>query len=570
MGIPKFFKWMNDSGLFKDAIISSLPSSVDLFAIDMNALVYDNLSPLMIETIRSEGLLRFSTEEFNKRKLKVFNGVLSDIIGMVRTVKPKYTLLLAFDGVAPQAKIAQQRNRRYLAQRKPEDVFDKNSISPGTEFMFDLDQFLRDSINNIQQGRSMLNNFFPPRVIYSSHLGHGEGEHKIAKYMTSLPDKNQVVVINGMDADLIMIYLLRLREGWTNIYLFRNKTKRNQVLTAIDLRAMEKVITTLYPKVPDPVNDFVTVLFLIGNDFLPHFPSFERIEDALTALVYGYRDYSNEYSEGVTDGMFINLLEFQGFLRYILDTSEPALLRKWAENSDGVIRICSSASEKCITTTRVFENDRAYTVRKFNASAFRDAWYSHALGPKDRPMPGGNVYSEADIRDMCVRYMEGIVWVHKYYFDESGVNLGWTYPYSYAPLFSDVAKLPVLVRADVEFHTIDSSSIPISPLEQLVMILPPSSIAAVPPEIKDLYKETSPVYDLLPSTHLVDSQGKMEDWEAIALLPYVNRTRVINAVRSLKLPPQVLQKYANKGWEVFSKGVMLTGKRAVPFRRTIK
>ncbi len=75
---------------------------------------------------------------------------------IVHTVKPRQLLFLAVDGVAPRAKMNQQRARRFrsakdslllkeqlLAKGKEApDLFDSNAISPGTKFMFELNSQL--------------------------------------------------------------------------------------------------------------------------------------------------------------------------------------------------------------------------------------------------------------------------------------------------------------------------------------------------------------------------------------------------------------------------------------------
>jgi 5'-3' exoribonuclease 1 len=75
---------------------------------------------------------------------------------LVHTVKPKKLLFLAVDGVAPRAKMNQQRARRFrsakdamalrdtfVSQGKDApELFDSNAISPGTEFMFELNKQL--------------------------------------------------------------------------------------------------------------------------------------------------------------------------------------------------------------------------------------------------------------------------------------------------------------------------------------------------------------------------------------------------------------------------------------------
>ena len=47
----------------------------------------------------------------------------------------------------------------------------------------------------------------------------------------------------------------------------------------------------------------------------------------------------------------------------------------------------------------------------------------------------------------------------------------------------------------------------------------------------------------MPETFLVDTQGKMEEWQGVAILPIPNPSRVIRAVTSLNLPIEYLAQY---------------------------
>ncbi len=87
---------------------------------------------------------------------EVWANIMKAIDEIVHTVKPRQILFLAVDGVAPRAKMNQQRARRFrsakdsmmlrdqlLSQGKEApDLFDSNAISPGTKFMFELNRQL--------------------------------------------------------------------------------------------------------------------------------------------------------------------------------------------------------------------------------------------------------------------------------------------------------------------------------------------------------------------------------------------------------------------------------------------
>jgi len=157
---------------------------------------------------------------------------------VVNMVRPRKLLMIAVDGVAPRAKMNQQRSRRFRAaqdaKEKEEDkqqllkmlrkekdekeesvevvvkkAFDSNSITPGTPFMDILAASLRYwcayKLNTDPAWAKM-------KVIISDATVPGEGEHKIMEFVRSQRnspehDPNTRHVIYGLDADLIMLGL---------------------------------------------------------------------------------------------------------------------------------------------------------------------------------------------------------------------------------------------------------------------------------------------------------------------------------------------------------------------------
>ena len=154
---------------------------------------------------------------------------------IVNMVRPRKLLMIAIDGVAPRAKMNQQRSRRFRsaqeAEQKEEDkaellkmlksqsggikdpeikkVFDSNEITPGTPFMDTLAASLRYwiayKLNTDPAWQKM-------KVIISDSTVPGEGEHKVMEFIRSQRsspehDPNTRHVIYGLDADLIMLGL---------------------------------------------------------------------------------------------------------------------------------------------------------------------------------------------------------------------------------------------------------------------------------------------------------------------------------------------------------------------------
>ncbi len=76
---------------------------------------------------------------------------------------------------------------------------------------------------------------------------------------------------------------------------------------------------------------------------------------------------------------------------------------------------------------------------------------------------------------------------------------------------------------------------PLKPFEQLLACLPPSSAFQLPKRYRWLMTDpTSPISDFYPKSFSVDMNGKRWHWEAVALLPFVDKERLLKAVTNLK------------------------------------
>eukprot|EP00198_Chlamydomonas_reinhardtii_P006093 XP_001695429.1 single-stranded RNA 5'-_3' exonuclease [Chlamydomonas reinhardtii] len=147
MGIPKFYRWLSERYplLNQKLTLTEGPPEMDNLYLDMNGIIHNctHANRKDIGGVTEEDMM-----------LKVFDY----LDKLVQIVRPQKLLFMAIDGVAPRAKMNQQRSRRFKSamerlkneeeQRRkgevvPDDAFDSNCITPGTEFMARLGKHLR-------------------------------------------------------------------------------------------------------------------------------------------------------------------------------------------------------------------------------------------------------------------------------------------------------------------------------------------------------------------------------------------------------------------------------------------
>ena len=148
LGIPKMFRWLTDQYPTINKSLStglgpqSSPRQVDNFYLDMNGIIH----PCTHNNEKSSVVILDETAMFKK--------IFSYVDLLFKIVRPTSVMYLAVDGVAPRAKMNQQRGRRFRSGQEAEEVleniiargelvpegdkFDSNCITPGTDFMLKL------------------------------------------------------------------------------------------------------------------------------------------------------------------------------------------------------------------------------------------------------------------------------------------------------------------------------------------------------------------------------------------------------------------------------------------------
>lgn len=163
---------------------------------------------------------------FRQTEAQLYMAIFAYIEHLFTIIKPKKLMFMAIDGVAPRAKMNQQRSRRFRTAQEAKEVkdkalkrgeilpeeeaFDSNGITPGTPFMAQLSKqlnyFVSKKISEDAEWRNV-------QVILSGHEVPGEGEHKIMEYIRLHKaqdgyNPNIRHCLYGLDADLIMLGLV--------------------------------------------------------------------------------------------------------------------------------------------------------------------------------------------------------------------------------------------------------------------------------------------------------------------------------------------------------------------------
>ncbi len=523
MGIPGFYgRWLMQYAK-RMVLRYKLPRNISSLALDLNSIFHDAKAQVL-EEIEAASLVRdredrrvLSRRTATKEQieLEIFNKIVTIILRVVKDIAPRDTLILAVDGLAPGAKLKQQRERRFRAamNRLPTDMFDGNAITPGTDFMIRLDKHLDKFIEEYREQ-------LPPTVIYSSHLTPGEGEHKIADmYRQGVVGDIGAHILYGLDADLIMIALL---SPVKNLFLTKKAVEE-----VVDIQALRDYLKNVSNR-SSAVSDFVVISFLLGNDFLPHQPALADLADSVQQLldIYSKGDYV------LTQESQINWGDMGRFLT-ALSKSEALLL--------------ASQIRKDIKYPSRFVKG-AFVERKFYLRKFKRDWYNNALGPRgDRELVnklqillgariGDVIDNDPKIEKMSKDYARTMAWCYLYYVDgTAAVNQDWVYPYYHTPLLSDVAATITDFGSigDLMGYAAHKGMYQYTVLHQLISVLPIESKECLPAELVPLMGFNSMIRDMFPSKFIVEQEGVHFEHEGVVIIPLADRQRIMDAVAQI-------------------------------------
>lgn len=539
MGVPSLYKWLTQkfpeirlkTEDFKETVVDNL-------YLDFNAVIH----PCCNKSLNS----------MKETDLELYGNLVELLDDVMVRMNPRRMLYIAIDGVAPRAKLNQQRSRRFTSAKKaleegkryfkddlggspidftdaPEsdaeeafkkkegkaceknedeslnenEVFDANSITPGTDFMQRLDVFMQELISykiSTEEKWKAIN------VIYSSCRVPGEGEQKIMQFIRNNQPKNQTSVILSPDADVIFlgltlfdykVYILReepRKNGGSESYMLSSKRD----YSIVDISKLKNLLIKEFKgliKIPFDhrrfLEDWILLCFSVGNDFLPSSPCFEIRTNALEKLTNIMKVVYARTKSYITDHGKINFDILREFFKECALREDQYIVEK----RSNMVSARQRMSIPMDPSKEFFMDNERGKIR----------FYVEKMGIK----------SEDELLDACIEYIKGWVWVYNYYFYEIQ-SWDWFYPYHFSPFMTDLANVK-------NMQAYFPKSKPLRPMEQLLAVLPPLSKDLLPECLHGVFEQHKEMY---PEDFVEDMFQKCMDWQAVAILPFIDTKKL--------------------------------------------
>jgi len=489
MGIPSYFSHIirNYSNIIRGLkYFHETSYQFQHLFMDCNSIIYDAVHSIE------------QTDDFSQYEDEIIFNVIDKIKEYIRIIKPTNTVFIAFDGVAPLAKMEQQRTRRHKTlflsnlsfdevNKTEKNKWNTSAITPGTEFMEKLSKKINYEFSLKEKELGV------KKIIVSTSQEPGEGEHKLFNYLRNNNLKNDNIALYGLDSDLIMLSIFHM-DYCRNIYNFREAPEfiRNSLPVSVksndvnepyflDIEHLCKNILAEMRCIDNDmyrVYDYVFLCFFLGNDFLPHFPSMNIRTHGISTLL----DIYTKKIGNIPNNFLINKdnhniiwKNVRRIIREVADNEEKFLLQEYElRRKYDKFKFQQTTEKEKETMFQnvpiIYRNQESYICPETN---FWESRYYKSLF-KSQP-------TNKFMKDLCSNYLEGLEWVFKYY-SKGCYDWQWKYNYHYPPLFKDL--LQHIPHFETEFVKKKPDQ-PLLPITQLSYVLPISNHHLMPKKVQE-------------------------------------------------------------------------------------
>jgi 5'-3' exoribonuclease 1 len=533
MGIPSYFSYIikNHTNIIRKR--HQLKNKFTSLYMDCNSIIYDCIRKIENDTEPKPN--GFNIED------SIITAVIAKIENYIDSIQPSNIIYIAFDGVAPFAKMEQQRTRRYKTgylsssygkpESSPKPAFNTSSITPGTTFMNMLSLRVSRAFTNSDR-------FFGAKtVVVSGSDEPGEGEHKMFQHFRDSKMENETVAVYGLDADLIMLSIFHCF-SCDNIFIFRESPEFGKALLGdsfardellyLDHRALSRAVliemgvTTDSKESIGRIYDYIFACFLLGNDFLPHFPALNIRTHGNYTMLETYR----KLFSSSPDKRFISLetgnIQWRWvklFLQELAKEEPNMILNEYTSRNKMENRYYpTTTKEECGIA---FDNiPTIYRAEEHYVNPIENGWqtrYYRVAFHLD-----SSEVNKSFIDKLCNNYLEGLEWTFKYY-TEGCSHWRWKYNYHYPPLFAD------LVERVPNFETVfidETKGInkPFHPNTQLAYVIPKWNHPQLLSESVQTYLQENDYSKYYVEMNELKFQWMFcrYFWESHAILPNIN------------------------------------------------
>ncbi|XP_012251889.2 5'-3' exoribonuclease 1 isoform X2 [Athalia rosae] len=587
MGVPKFFRYMSERYPCLSEVVREyqIPEYDNLY-LDMNGIIHICSHPNDFDF------------HFRISEEKIFRDIFHYIEILFRMIQPQKLFFMAVDGVAPRAKMNQQRGRRFRSAKDaeimeakakekgeilPEEArFDSNCITPGTVFMSRLNEQLKYFVTYKITTDKLWQKC---KVILSGHETPGEGEHKIMdyiRYLKSQPtyDCNTRHCLYGLDADLIMLGLCTHEPHFSLLreeIKFGNKQKKastpeETTFFLLHLSILREYIEHEFSSIKDKlsfpfdiekiIDDWVLMGFLVGNDFIPHLPNLHIANGALPILYLAYLEVLPTLDGYINDGGTLNLDNFEKFMEKLSRVDIEQFTEQYADlkyfesktgrrpndterhsykNSEGMAETSPKKSgnkelEDLIKSIDDMLLGHSDKEETLDDDSDSDVYNMEFVQHKRDYYMNKLEYEDvdADVLRSQAECYVRAIQWNLHYYYNGCCSWSWYYPHHYAPYISDI-------KGFKDFHLEFDMGKPFLPFQQLLAVLPAASRSLLPKPFEPLMiGEQSPIIDYYPPDFKTDLNGKRQEWEAVVLIPFIEESTLLGAMEPYyeKLTPE--------------------------------
>uniref|UniRef100_A0A1I7XBF7 5'-3' exoribonuclease 1 n=1 Tax=Heterorhabditis bacteriophora TaxID=37862 RepID=A0A1I7XBF7_HETBA len=453
---------------------------------------------------------------------QIFEDVFAYIEKLFLIIRPRKVFFMAIDGVAPRAKMNQQRARRFMsartaqeqldrAKKKGQDIpnekrFDPNCITPGTYFMTELHKrlslWVENKVNSDPTWQGL-------RIYISGHDCPGEGEHKIMDFIRAERsvdgyDPNTRHCMYGLDADLLMLGICSHEPHFS---LLREEVKFNRPIRTVKGKKREHIKRDNPSEITFHLLHLSLLREYLAWEFHPvkiFLKAFARNDQRCFLQSMEDADFmrskTNKMHEDLVDED--NLVAFQDWNISDSSTSTEELSTETSESDAAFV---SSDEEEEVGQTAV---DNTNVLADFDPieDEFSEALsLAHFKEMDDKDF-------ENDVQNCWTKTTSNLFRRHKrdYYKEKmkrSCVNKQKVMYEQYSGIFIIIIMDVCLGIGLFVLHLLFTEEL--------------------------MCNSESPIADFYPTDFETDLNGKKNDWEAVVLIPFIDEKRLLEAINSL-------------------------------------